>query len=56
MVVLLCLITYFTLHISYCLDGKKVGDKDQALTSCRLQHKRALIIIVASMLLLRNNS
>lgn len=46
----------FCSPISYCLGGVKVEDKDQVLTSCRLQHKRALIIIVASTLLLRNIS
>lgn len=46
----------FCSPFSYCLDGEKVEDKDQVLTSCRLQHKRALIIIVASVLLLRNGS
>lgn len=46
----------FCSMISYCLDGRKVWGKDLVLTSRRLQDKRAMIIIVTSVLLLRNNS
>lgn len=41
--------------ISYHLDGKKVEDKVQVLSSCRWQHKRPLRITVDSLLLLKTN-